>query len=167
MIKIVAVTFLFLHLNSLSIAASNSATSKPSPRPRHAQGVREVEATSCDVVNIRVGLGMVTQLVFETSPTQTLAANDTKFSVSSHADAPRSVALTTTITQEAVSRAMKDNGIASASEMIRQLNQTYATNLFVLFKADNQLQFKLHIVPADQSDSIVKVKQVFRKDCRL
>ena len=144
----------------------DAADLKPK-REAHPQGVREIEATSCDVVSIRVGLGMVTQLVFDSAPTQTLSATDTKFSISSHADAPRSIAITTTITQEAVARAMKDNGIAVASDMLKQLDRTYSTNLFVLFKADNQLQFRLHIVSADQSDSIVKIRQVFRKDCRL
>ncbi len=134
---------------------------------QHPQGLRQVEASSCDIVAIRVGLGMVTQLVFETIPIQTLTATDTKFSISSNAEAPRSVAIISTISQEAIAEAMRENNISSSRQMIQQLDHTYATNLFVLFKGGNQLQFKLHLVGSTEGDSLVKIKQVFRKDCPL
>lgn len=132
-----------------------------------AKGLREVQATSCDVVDVRVSVGQVTQLVFEATPSQTLFAADQIFKITSSPDAPRSVAVIPTISAEAIQDGMNHQGIKSVAEMMRLLDKTYSTNLFVFFKGENQMQFKLRLVPKEQADSILKVTQIFRKNCSL
>lgn len=131
------------------------------------QGLREVRATSCDVVDIRLAVGQVTQMVFETVPVQTLFASEQFYKITSSPEAPRSVAIIPTISPDAISDSMNKQGIRSVSEIMRLLDKTYSTNLFVFFKNENQLQFRLRLVSKGEADAIVKITQIFRKNCSL
>jgi hypothetical protein len=131
------------------------------------QGLREVKATSCDVVDIRLAVGQVTQLVFETAPVQTLFASEQLYKITSSPEAPRSVAIIPTISPDSIGDSMNQQGIKSVKEMMNMLDKTYSTNLFVFFKGENQLQFRLRLVAKGEADAIVKVIQTFRKNCSL
>src|SRR4051812_6982329 len=67
-------------------------------------GVREVKATSCEVIQLNVALGMTSQIVFEEPPTLTLHADEQHFKIRANKDAPRSIAIIPYVDPQAVSQ---------------------------------------------------------------
>lgn len=130
-------------------------------------GVRFVDVSSCDVARVNLSVGMSTQIIFEEVPTVTYNGDEQNFKVRSTEDVPRSIVITPTITSESLAQSMSTHGVRSEQEMMSRLDRTYSTNLFVFFKNANQLLFQLHFVDKQKADNIVRVHQVFKKDCNL
>jgi hypothetical protein len=130
-------------------------------------GVRFVDASSCDVVKINLAVGMSTQLIFEEVPVVTYNGDEQTFRVRSSEDVPRSIVITPTITSESLTQTMHQRGLRNESQVVSQLDRTYSTNLFVFFKNSNQLLFQLRFVDKSKADNIIRVRQHFKKDCNL
>src|SRR5690554_6716780 len=103
-------------------------------------GVREVEATSCEVIRVNLAMGMTTQIVFEQSPTLTLHADEQHFKIRTNEDAERSIAIIPQVENSTISRlfpqGQEDAGpaIPSQQALAGRLDETLRTNLFVFFK---------------------------------
>jgi len=142
-----------IHLFSLLIAAP---------------GVREVEATSCDVIRVNLGLGMTTQIVLEQEPEVTLFADKKHFKVNTNSSAPRSLAIIPFISSNEVDVFRNEAGrLPEEKSLAAALDKSFKTNLFVFFKNNNQLMFELRFVEKSRADYILKVKQIFKESCVL
>jgi len=133
-------------------------------------GVREVRATSCDIVRINLALGMTTQLMFETAPTMTLHADEEHFKIRSSADAKRSIAIVPFVDQATIAQLTGQhvNGLSlSPALFAKKLDEALRTNLFVFFKNGSQFMFEMRFVEKSKADYIVSVRQSFTKDCLL
>ena len=131
-------------------------------------GVREVEATSCEVIKVNLGLGITTQIVLEQQPKTTLYADKSHFKVQSNEGTPRSLAVIPYIQSSEVNTFRKSNGeLPSPEKLANALNESFRTNLFVFFENENQLMFELQFVPKAKADYILKVRQKFSKECSL
>jgi hypothetical protein len=135
-------------------------------------GVREIKATSCEVIRLNVALGMTSQIMFEETPTLTLHADEEHFKIRANPNAKRSIAIIPFVEATSISQLFPNpHGgeplIPSGRAFAEKLDQAFKTNLFVFFKHSNQLMFELHFVEKTQADYILNVKQVFRKDCQL
>src|SRR4051812_24234150 len=73
-------------------------------------GVREVSASSCDVIRLNVALGMTSQLVFDEVPTLTLHADEEHFKVKTTPDAKRSIAIIPFVDGATLSRLFATRG---------------------------------------------------------
>ncbi|MDB5038596.1 MAG: hypothetical protein JWQ35_2124 [Bacteriovoracaceae bacterium] len=136
------------------------------------RGVREVTATSCEVIRLNVALGMTSQLIFDEPPTLTLHADEEHFKVKTTPEAKRSIAIipfvdSATLAQLFQSRREENVIIPSPRVLAERLDAAYHTNLFVFFKNSNQLMFELRFVEKPKVDFILNVRQAFRKDCQL
>lgn len=127
-------------------------------------GVRFVDATSCDVVKVNLSVGMSTQLIFEEAPVATYNGDEQTFRIRSSEDAPRSVVITPTITPESLAQNMQGN---QPAQVMNRIDKTFSTNLFVFFKNSNQMLFQLRFVEKSKADNIIRVRQLFKKDCNL
>jgi len=136
-------------------------------------GVRDVTATSCEIVRVNLAPGMTTQLVFEGPPVLSLHADEQHFQIRTNEDAPRSIAIIPHIDSGTVNRLFpsQDPGglpvTPSHRELVARLDENLRTNLFVFFRRSNQLMFELRFVEKSKADYIVNVRQEFNKDCRL
>jgi hypothetical protein len=135
-------------------------------------GVRDVSATSCDIIPIRVALGITTQLVFEQPPTLMLYADEEHFKVKTSPEAKRSIAIMPFVDSATLGRILENpNGhevfISSGKILAQKLDRLFTTNLFVFFKNSNQLMFQLRFVDKPGADYMVNVKQIFKGSCRL
>lgn len=132
------------------------------------QGVREVEATSCDVIRVNVGLGMTTQIVLEQEPEVTLFADKKHFKVNTNSSAPRSLAIIPFVDSNEIEVFRNSSGhLPGPKDLATALDKSFKTNLFVFFKNQNQLMFEMRFVEKAKADYILKVKQVFRENCVL
>lgn len=125
-----------------------------------ARGVREVSGSSCRPIQINLGLGLTTQLIFEQEPKVTLFADKTHFKIVTNPSSPRSVAIIPNVDPSELER-LKGRSIA------RVLDQNLKTNLFIIFAGSNQLMFDLRFVDKAKADYVVKVNQTFPEDCVL
>lgn len=132
----------------------------------NASGVRFVDATSCDKTQIYLAVGMSTQVIFEDAPVVTYNGDEQNFRIRSSEDVPRSIVITPTITPESFAQAVGSQS-GRSSQMTNRLDRTYSTNLFVFFKNSNQLLFQLRFVDKAKADNIIRVRQIFKKDCNL
>lgn len=131
-------------------------------------GVREVEATSCEVIRVNLGLGMTTQIVLEQAPEVTLYADKRHFKITTNSSAPRSLAVIPFVSGSEIDVFRNSEGkLPSPKALAEALDQSFRTNLFVFFKNNNQLMFELRFVEKNRADFILKVKQVFREGCNL
>lgn len=135
--------------------------------PKLPNGMREVQASSCEIVRVNLSVGMTTQLVFEEVPVQTLHADEEHFKVRSSPDAPRSIAVIPSISSQTLAEAAARGQDPMGKAFMDSIDRAFSTNLFVFFKNSNQLVFQLRFVPKSQADNIVKVRQVFKRDCNL
>lgn len=147
-------------MSPLLLTAFLSLLSMPS-------GVRQVSATSCEVIRINLSLGMTTQLVFDEAPTMTLHAVEEQIKVRSSPSAPRSVALIPSISGGLIMQMFPNNPNPTSAMIARSLDPTFATNFFVYFKNGNQLTFHLRFVEKSKADYTVQVRQKFKKECQL
>ncbi|MCB0390902.1 MAG: hypothetical protein KDD58_06420 [Bdellovibrionales bacterium] len=130
--------------------------------------VREVNNTSCDVIPIRLGLGVTTQLIFEQEPKVTLYADKAHFKISTNELSPRSLAIIPFIEKSEIENFRNSKGDIPGNEYLAKMfDKSFRTNLFVFFKNNNQLMFELRFVEKKQADYIVKVNQKFDKGCLL
>lgn len=132
-------------------------------------GLREVKATACEIIPIKVAVGMTTQLIFEEEPKLTLFAEEKRYQIASNPQAPRSIAIIPRFSPEDIERAAIRSSQRSLSdkEVSKLLNEAFKTNLFVFFERQDQFLLSLQIVPKSQSDLIVKVHRKFSEDCVL
>ncbi len=134
----------------------------------HQNAIREVSASSCEIIEVNLALGMTTQIVLEQKPEATLYTNQTRFQISSNDSAPRSLALIPQLSAAEASQFNGANGkMPGGRQLMDLLNKSFATNLFVFFKNNNQLTFHLRFVTKESADYILKVKQTFPRDCAL
>lgn len=131
-------------------------------------GVRKVTATSCEVTQINLGLGLTTQIVFEQEPKLTLYADKKHFKITSNDLAPRSLAIIPFFESGEMNLFRDSQGnLLPPDKLASALNNSFKTNLFVFFKNNNQLMFELKFSPKEKADYVVKVKQNFGKECVL
>ncbi|MCB0361878.1 MAG: hypothetical protein KDD35_04115 [Bdellovibrionales bacterium] len=129
--------------------------------------IREVSATSCEVVQVNLGLGMTTQIVFEQEPKVTLYADKKHFKITTTPLSPRSLAIIPFVESSELDSLQASNKRLSAKMLASELDEALKTNLVVIFENNNQLMFLLRFVEKDKADYLLTVKQVFNKDCKL
>jgi len=136
-------------------------------------GVREVSATSCQVIRINLSPGMTTQLIFQQAPVLSLHADEQHFKIHTNEAAPRSIAIIPHVDSSTISRLFPQQepqgaaGKPSHGELVSRLDESLRTNLFVFFKRSNQLMFDLRFVEKSRADYIVHIQQEFVGDCQL
>lgn len=131
-------------------------------------GIREVSATSCQPIEVRLGLGTTTQIVLEQEPKVTLFADTKHFKITTNKLAPRSLAIIPSIEPSELEIFRDDHGkIMTGRKLAEALNKSFKTNLFIFFENNNQLMFELRFVPKQQADYILKIKQIFNEGCVL
>ena len=130
-------------------------------------GVRTIEATSCEIIDVRLSPGMSTLLQFDEEPNLTFHADDQHFLVKADATAKRSLAIIPNIKEQEVKRLFNlDSETWPSSRAIAEaLDRAYRTNLFVFFKSQNRLLFRLRFVDKAEADYVLKIKQTYRKGC--
>ncbi len=134
----------------------------------HSVGVREVSASSCEVVRLNLGLGITTQVVFEQEPKVTLYADHRHFRINTNSLSPRSLAIIPFVEANELNAFRDAQGrMPTGAALAQALDKSFKTNLFVFFDNNNQLMFQLRFVDKAQADYIVRVKQVFKEDCVL
>lgn len=130
--------------------------------------IREVEATSCELIPVNLGLGKTTLIVLEQEPETTLYADKKHFRVNSHPSAPRSLSVIPFVDSSEIDLFRDSTGLLPGPKRLAELlNQSFKTNLFVFFKNNNQLMFELRFVEKNKADNVLKVKQVFNEGCTL
>jgi len=131
-------------------------------------GVRTVEATPCEVIDVKLSTGMSTLLQFDDEPSLTFHADDQHFLLKADASAKRSIAIIPNIKEQEVRRLFPDSDRWPSSRAIAEaLDRSYRTNLFVFFKSSTRLMFRLRFVDKPDADYVLKIKQVFGKGCSL
>ncbi|MCB9024812.1 MAG: hypothetical protein H6625_00715 [Bdellovibrionaceae bacterium] len=131
-------------------------------------GVRRVSSSSCDVIRVNLGIGMTTQIVLEQAPKVTLFADKKHFKISTNPLSPRSLAIIPYIDSTELDMFKDSKSILLAPKPLASaLDNSFRTNLFVFFENNNQLLFELRFVVKKQADNILKVTQIFNKDCGL
>lgn len=131
-------------------------------------GVRKVKASSCEVSQINLGLGLTTQIVFEQEPKLTLYADKKHFKITSNDLAPRSLAIIPFFEPNELNLFRDASGaLLPPDQLATALNKSFKTNLFVFFKNNNQLMFELKFSSKEKADYVVKMHQTFGKDCAL
>lgn len=146
----------------ISLLASTSSASSL------IKGIRVVESTSCEVIPVNLGLGMSTQIILEQEPKATLYADKKHFKIDTNKLSPRSLAIIPAFTSQDLDVFKDSQGnFPSSSQLAKNINDNFKTNLFVYFKNNNQLMFQLRFVEKQKADYILKVKQVFNKGCNL
>ena len=130
--------------------------------------VREVSKSSCEVIHINLGLGMTTQVLFEQDPKVTLYADKKHFKISTNTLSPRSLAIIPFIESSEMDAFRNNKGQLPSSKILAShLDVNFRTNLFVFFENNNQLMLDLRFVEKRAADYIVKIKQVFNRNCAL
>lgn len=130
--------------------------------------VREVSASSCDIIQVNLGLGMTTQVVLEQEPKVTLYADKKHFKITTTSLSPRSLAIIPFVeSSEIEALQSSQNQRLSPKRLASELDKSLKTNLFVFFDNNNQLMFQLRFVEKNKADYIVMVKQIFKKGCNL
>ncbi len=131
-------------------------------------GVREVSASSCEVIRLNLGLGMTTQVVFEQEPKVTLYADHRHFRINTNSLSPRSLAIIPFVEGSELNAFRDAQGrLPGPKALAEALDKSFKTNLFVFFEGQNQLMFQLRFVEKSRADYIVRVKQIFNQDCLL
>jgi hypothetical protein len=135
---------------------------------KNQNNIREVSSTSCNTVRINLGLGMTTQIVFQQEPKATLYADKRHFKINTNTLAPRSLAIIPYVDSSELQVFKDSNGnYPSPKKLAISLDKSFRTNLFVFFENNNQLMFELRFVEKEKADFLIKVKQIFKKDCVL
>lgn len=133
-------------------------------------GVRRVEATPCEVVDIRLSLGMSTILQFDTPPQLSFHADEERFDIKATDSANRVLAIIPKISGSEIERILSSDPspqAASPRNVARLLDEYFRTNLFVFFKDSTRLIFRLRFTTKDQADYVVHVRQMFKEGCVL
>lgn len=130
-------------------------------------GVRAIEATSCEIVDVRLSPGMSTILQFDEEPNLTFHADDQHFIVKTDPAAKRSLAIIPNVKEQEVRRLFHAESEAwpSSRAIAEALDRAYRTNLFVFFKSQNRLLFRLRFVDKSEADYVLRIRQVYRKGC--
>lgn len=130
-------------------------------------GVRAIEASSCDIVDVRLSPGMSTILQFDEEPNLTFHADDQHFIVKTDPAAKRSLAIIPNIKEAEVKRLFPSDseGWPSSRAIAEALDKAYRTNLFVFFKSQNRLLFRLRFVDKSEADYVLRIRQIYRKGC--
>lgn len=147
---------------TLALSFAFAASTKP------VKGIRQVSSTSCEIVPVNLGLGMTTQLVFEQEPKVTLFADKKHFKVVTNSSSPRSLAIIPVIEgNELENFSIGHSLLANSAALVKFLNKSFRTNLFVFFDNNNQLMFELKFTEKPKADYILKVTQKFNGSCEL
>ncbi|MBX3023012.1 MAG: hypothetical protein KF799_15155 [Bdellovibrionales bacterium] len=131
-------------------------------------GVRLVSSSSCQIIPVKLGLGMTTQIVLEQEPKVTLYADKKHFKIVTNGTSPRSLAIIPYFESSELDIFRGPKGdLPSAAALANDLNRSFKTNLFVFFENNNQLMFELQFVDKSKADYILKVSQSFNGNCNL
>lgn len=132
-------------------------------------GVRSLKASSCEVIPLKLALGVTTQIVFEQEPSVTLYADEQHFKIQSTPNVPRSIAVIPQFSQSELDSLIKSSGSKNLDQegLAKVLDHYFKTNLFVFFDSSSQLMFELKFVEPSKADYILKVQQKFTKECLL
>ncbi len=134
----------------------------------HPTGVRTVKATPCDVIDVRLAIGMSTILQFDEEPSLTFHADDQHFLLKNHENAKRSIAIIPSMKESDVRPLFQNRETAPGGAVLADaLDRAYRTNLFVFFKSSTRLMFRLRFVEKSAADYVLKVNQVYAKGCAL
>jgi hypothetical protein len=130
-------------------------------------GVRTIEATSCEIIDVRLSPGMSTILQFDEEPNLTFHADDQHFIVKADPTAKRSLAIIPNIKEQEVRRLFNSDSDSwpSSKAIAEALDKAYQTNLFVFFKSQNRLLFRLRFVDKSAADYVLRIRQIYRKGC--
>lgn len=132
-------------------------------------GVREVRASACDVIPVRLSLGITTQLIFDRKPSLSLLADQKHFKIESAPTVPRSLAIIPQFESnelEALSQSQEAT-VPSKKVLAQRLDLHFRTNLFVFFSQSGQLMFELRFVPPENADYVLKIREEFSQECQL
>jgi len=136
----------------------------------HLSGVRTIQASPCDIVDVKLSVGQSTLLQFDEEPTLTFHADDQHFLLKNHESAKRSLAIIPVIRDQDIQRIFGDTSsqrVPVGKAFSESLDRHYRTNLFVFLKSSSRLMFRLRLVEKSESDFVVRIKQVYRKGCGL
>jgi hypothetical protein len=131
------------------------------------KGLREVTGTSCKAIRVNVALDMTTQIVLDEEPKVTLFADKKHFKITTNTISPRSIGIIPYIESSELDQFKDVQARTSPTNLARDLDGSFKTNLFVFFENNNQLMFDLRFVEKKKADYLLKVRQVFNKDCVL
>ncbi len=131
-------------------------------------GVRVVKATSCDIIDVHVSLGMSVLLQFDSTPSLTFHADEEHFLVRSSDSAKRTLAIIPHVKEEELRRLTRqDEALPSGASLSKLLDRIFRTNLFVFFKNSSRLLFRFKFVEKERADYVLRIKQIYRKGCEL
>lgn len=131
-------------------------------------GVRETSNTSCEIIRVNLGLGMTTQIILDQAPKVTLYADKKHIKINTTPVSPRSVSIIPFVEPSELNVFRDSKGrLPSPKVLASALDKSFKTNLFIFFDNNNQLMFELRFVEKRKADYLLKVKQVFKKDCVL
>jgi hypothetical protein len=146
----------------ISLVLFLGMVAKPAP------GVRKVSATPCEVVDVRVALGMSTLLEFEMPPQMSFHADKEHFEIHSTDSANRVLAIIPKVSSSEIQNLMAGGASANTPRALAALlDEYFKTNLFVFFKNSSRLIFRLRFSTKDEADYVVSVKQIFKEGCAL
>jgi len=135
----------------------------------HGGGVRKVDATPCDVVDVNLSLGMSVLLQFDSDPSLTFHADEEHFLVRTTDSAKRTIAIIPHVKEEELRKLFRSEGgeflLPSQNQVAAVLDKSLRTNLFVFFKNSTRLMFRLRFVEKDRADYVVRVRQTYKKGC--
>lgn len=130
-------------------------------------GVRHIKATPCDVVDIRLSLGMSTLLQFDLAPSLSFHADEKHFDIRSTDSAKRVLAIIPKISSGELEKILGSHETASPGFIAKRLDEYFRTNLFVFFKDSSRLIFRLRFTSKDKADYVVHIQQIFKEGCVL
>ena len=132
-------------------------------------GVRVVDTSPCDVVDIYLSLGMSVLLQFDSDPTLTFHADEEHFIVRSSESAKRTIAIIPHVKEEEIRKLFRSENeefhLPSTALVASTLDKTLRTNLFVFFKNSTRFIFRLRFVEKEKADYVVRIRQTFKKGC--
>ena len=129
--------------------------------------VRSVSSTSCKSIPVNLSVDMTTQIILEQEPKVTLFADKKHFKIVTNAVSPRSLAIIPVIEQSELESFKINAVLPGPAALATALDQSFKTNLIVIFDHSNQVMFDLHFVEKSKTDKIVKVTQTFEPGCEL
>lgn len=131
-------------------------------------GVRKISATPCDVVDIRLSLGMGTILQFDTPPSLSFHADEEHFDIRSTDSAKRVLAIIPKISIAELTKILGSNSSQfSPTQIAQSLDRYFQTNLFVFFKDSSRLIMRLRFTTKSKADYVVHIRQIFKEGCAL
>ncbi len=114
-------------------------------------------------------MGMSTLLQFDDEPQLTFHADDQRFLIKSHESAKRTLIIMPRIKETDFRQlfSSETNAYPSGKVIADALDRNFRTNLFVFFRGNRRLMFRLRFVEKAEADYVLRVKEIFAKGCAL